>query len=49
MDWFKIFTLIVDVICFIAFLYQMHRFVKTKDVYEGIWAIMFWVALMTIS
>jgi uncharacterized protein with PQ loop repeat len=49
MNWFKIFTLIATVITFLAFLYQTYLFVKTKSVYEGIWAVMFWVALMTIS
>ena len=47
MDWIKIFTSIVAVITFIAFIYQIRLFVKTRDVYEGIWAILFWMGLMT--
>jgi len=49
MDWLKIITIIIEVITLLAFLYQICVFIKTKDIYEGVWAILFWVALMTIA
>lgn len=48
MDWIKIFELLVTVLTIVAFGINIYRYTKYKNIEDGIWAILFWVALMTI-